>query len=60
MWNHEKKKKYPQRITKIKSSINKCKWERIGFPSENNDSKKIKKNNVAIALHVLCAKKNKE
>ena len=60
MWNHEKKQKYPQRITKIKFSINKSKWERIGFSSENNDSKKIEKNNLAIALHVLCAKKNKE
>ena len=32
---------------------------KIGFPSEKNDSKNIEKNNVAIGLHVLCAKKNK-
>ena len=31
---------------------------KIGFPSEKNDSKNIEKNNVAIGLHVLCAKKN--
>ena len=32
---------------------------KIGFLSEKNDSKNIEKNNVAIGLHVLCAKKNK-
>ena len=45
--------------TKIKSFINKYNWEGINFPSEKDDSKKIEKNNVATALNVLYAKKEK-
>ena len=52
-------KKVPQRITKIKAFINKYNWEGINFPSEKDDWKKIEKNNVAIALNVLYAKKEK-
>ena len=32
--NHEEMKKDPQRITKIKSLINKYKWEGIHFPQK--------------------------
>ena len=53
-------KKVPQRITKIKAFINKYNWEGINFPSEKDDWKKIEKNNVAIALNVLYAKKEKK
>ena len=35
-----KKKKDPQRITKIKPFINKYNWKGIYFPSEKNDWKK--------------------
>ena len=35
--NHEEIKKYPQRITKIKSFINKYSWKGINFPSEKQD-----------------------
>ena len=52
-----KKKKNPQRVTKIKPFINKYNWEGINLPSEEDDWKKIEKNNVAIALNVLHAKK---
>ena len=41
--NHEKIKKDPQRITKIKPFINKYNWEGIHFPSEKDDSKKFEK-----------------
>ena len=52
-------KKDPQRVTKIKPFINKYKWEGINFSSEKDDCKKIEKNNVAIVLNVLHAKKEK-
>ena len=49
------KKKYPQRITKIKP----FNWKGINFPSEKDDWKKLEKNNVTIAFNVLYAKKEK-
>ena len=58
--NHEKKKKkHRQVITKLKSLINKYNWEEIKFLSEKDDSKKFEKNNRAIALNVLYARKEK-
>ena len=57
--NHEEIKKHPQRITKITPFINKYKPEGINFPSENNDWKKLEKNNVTITLSFLYAKKEK-
>ena len=60
MLNDEERKKDPQRITKIKHFINKYNWERINFPSEKDDWKKTDKNNVAIGLDVLYAKKEKK
>ena len=52
MLNHEEIKKDQQRITKIKTFINKNRWEGINFPSEKYDWKKF-------ALNVLYAKKEK-
>ena len=46
-------------MIKIKPFINKYNWEVISFPLEKDDWKKIEKNNVAIALNVLYAKKEK-
>ena len=40
---HEKRKKYLQRTTKIKTFINKYNWEGLNFPSEKDDCK-FKKN----------------
>ena len=57
--NHEKIGKHSERITKIKSFINKYNWKETNFPSEKDDCKKFEKNNVTIALHVLYAKKEK-
>ena len=56
--NHEEIKKDPQKITKIKPFINKYNWEGTQFPSEKDDSKKLQKIVVKIALHVFYAKKN--
>ena len=57
--NHEEIKKDPQRITKIKPFINKCKWEGINFSSEKDDWKRLEENYATIALNVLYAKKEK-
>ena len=57
--NLENSKEDPQKITKIKSFINKYNWDGIHFPSERKDWKKIEKNNVTIAHNVLHGKKRK-
>ena len=57
--NYEEIGKHSERITNIKPFINKYKWEGKNFPSEKDDWKKINKNNVKIALNVLCAKTEK-
>ena len=57
--NYEEKWKYAGRITKIKPFINKHKWAGIKFPSEKDDWKIFDKNNAAIALNILYAKKAK-
>ena len=57
--NYEEIKKDSQRITKIKPFINKYNWERINFPSKQDDQKKFEKNNVKITLDVFFAKKVK-
>ena len=41
--NHEETEKHFERITKIKSFINKYNWKRINFPSEKDYWKKIGK-----------------
>ena len=55
--NHEEIEKDPQRIMKINPFINRYNWEGINHPSEKDDWKKIEKNNVTVALHVLFKKK---
>ena len=45
--------KDPQRISKLKSYINKCNWKGIDFPAGSKDWVKFEKNNEAIALNVL-------
>ena len=56
---HEEIGKNSERITKIKPFIYKYYWEGIIFPSEKDDCRKFEKNNLAIALKVLYAKKQK-
>ena len=57
--NYEEIKKDLQRITKIKPFRDKYNSEGISFPSEKDKWEKFKENNVAIALNVLYAKKEK-
>ena len=57
--NHDKTRKNSQRIPKIKTFIDTCNWEKINYPSQNDDLKKIEKNNLTIALNALYAKKEK-
>ena len=57
--NREEIKKDLQRITKVKSFINKYNWEGINFLSEKDDWKKIGKNSVTVTINVLYAKKEK-
>ena len=54
---HEELGKDSGRITKIKPFIDKYNWEEINYPSEKDDWKKFEKNNVTIALNVLCPEK---
>ena len=42
--------KNAERITKVKTFINKYKWEGINFPSGKVDWKKIEKNNVMFCM----------
>ena len=57
MLNHEETRKNTKEITKIKLFINRYEWEGINFLSEKDDWKRLEKNNVAIALNVLYARK---
>ena len=57
--NLEKFKKRPAKIIKIKPFIDKYSWKGINFPSEKDDSKKMEKNNLTIALNDFYAKSEK-
>ena len=57
MSNHEEIKKVWQRITKIKTFINKYNCKGINFLSEEDDWKNFEKDNQIIALNVLYIKK---
>ena len=48
-----------QRITRIKSFINKYNWEGINFLSEKDGWRKFEENNRTIAFNFLHAKKEK-
>ena len=54
--NHEEIKRDPQRISKIKPFINKCKWRGINYPSKTDDRKTFEKNNPTIGLNILSIK----
>ena len=51
--NHEKIKKDPQRISKIKPFIDNYNWKDIEFPSYSKDWKKFEQNNKTIALNIF-------
>ena len=51
--NHETIERDPQRISKIKSFINKHNWNWIKYPSKIDDWKAFEENNPTIALNIL-------
>ena len=57
--NYKQIGKDPERILKTKPFKNKYTWAKINFLSEKGNWKKFQEDNVAIALNVLCAKKQK-
>ena len=57
--NYEKIGKNPERITKNKHFISKYNWERINYLPKKMTRKKLKKNNLTIALNVLYEIKKK-
>ena len=57
--SHEQIKKDPQRITEIKSFINKYDWEGMSYPSGKDDWKNFEKNSLTIAFNILYAEKEK-
>ena len=52
--------KNPQRISKLKSYINKYNWEGIEFPAGPKDWKKFERNNKKTALNILFIQHNTE
>ena len=54
--NYEEIKQHTQKITNIKSSIDKYDWKGINYPSEKDDWKKIEKNNLTIAFNPYLVK----
>ena len=58
--NHEQIKNNPERIPKIKPSIDEYNWNKIDFPSHGKDWKKFESNNKSIALNILYVPYNTE
>ena len=58
--NYEQIKDHPERISKIKPFIDKCKWKEIDFPSHSKDWKKFESNNKSVALNILYVLHNTE
>ena len=57
--NYKRIKKNLQKITRIKSFIEKYNREGIYYPSKKDDWEKIEKDNLTIALNILYTKKRK-
>ena len=51
--NYQNIERDPQRISKLKSYINKYNWKGIKFPVESKEWKKFERNNKTIALNIL-------
>ena len=58
--NHEQIKKDPQRISKIKPSIDQSNWKEIDFASHEEDWIKFELKNKSIALNALYVPYNTE
>ena len=57
-WNYQTIEKDPQRISKLKSYINKYDWKGIEFPAGSKQWVTFEKNNKTIALNVLYIPRN--
>ena len=57
---YHKIRKYPQRISKIKSFVCQSNWKEIDFPSHSKDWKTFELNNKSIALNILLVPYNTE
>ena len=57
--NYEEIESHPERVSSIKSFINKYNWERINYSSKIDDWKTFGKNNPTIALNILYTKEKK-
>ena len=58
--NYHTVETHPERISKLKSYINKYNLERINFPAESKEWKKFEQSNTTIALNILYAKSTKK
>ena len=58
--NYQNIKRHSQKISKLKSYINKYNWEGIEFPAGLKDLKKFERNNKTIALNILFMAHNTE
>ena len=58
MLNYQTIETHPQRISKLKPSINKYNWEGIHFPAGLKEWHKFECNNDPIALNILYVEKN--
>ena len=51
--NHQNIENHPERISNIKTFIDKYNWKGIEFPSGKKDWKKFEENNTEVALNIL-------
>ena len=58
--NYQNIKKAAQRISKVKSFINRYNWKEINFPSHLKDWKKFEQNNKTVVLNILLVPYNTE
>ena len=54
--NYEEIKWNPERLSNVKPFMNKYNWKGINFASKKDDLKTFEKNNLTIALNILCIK----
>ena len=54
--NYEEIESYPERVSNIKSFMNKYNWDEINYPSKTEDWETFEKSNPTIALNILYIK----
>ena len=58
--SHEKIRKNPQRITKIRPFVDQCKWKEMNFSAGQKTEKSLNQKNKTIVLNVLLLPSNSE